>query len=634
MNSQSHQQGNNSSLPPRPAGRLRTSRSLPVVSTSESSGTAAGRRDSASGQSGAVADDEDSTVQNTAAAAAAGSSPQRRQTPPGLPYDDSISSTSMTTFDSDDCSSSSWADTPESEVGYRIRPYDGDGAEEADIDDGDGDGGIKGARRQLHLDDEKDLPTEASTSPEPAAAVAMSGVSSHFAPHRDRNRRRRREQVEGESTISRGIMQAQQQPKMVRRISSDTFDNATIGKGAKRIISRGRSSGRNGRMLTGGLFDESEMSWPITTPQLLHVAKATLFALWLLLSMAAVIHLHWFEDVGHGGGVHLGGGAGSATRHLPPIAGLDGPLSRKGRIRGGPIVPILPHLPMAPRTHIPLPLPPNKASVVLMNYSRPRMVQESTLMRTLLSHPNVDEVILLHSNPNTAFHFVHPKVVNVDSTQQNDEMGLSLRFYFCQLAKNPWVIHVDDDMEFALGTLSELFIEFARNPRRIVGRFGRDTVGDESSNFFNGYSSRSTHKQTEVVLTKLMMMERDACGAFFEFSHLIWEDTVLNNGEGPLWNGEDIFMSLVANHVYGHDAQQANYAMDWLEVYSAPDSLKDYDNGKLDISGGMTGYRLWDWHWWQSLLRRNRHYAYRGKLWNTARRRLAESGEYAPKKEL
>lgn len=245
-------------------------------------------------------------------------------------------------------------------------------------------------------------------------------------------------------------------------------------------------------------------------------------------------------------------------------------------------------------------------------------------MRTLLSHPNVGEVILLHSNPKTAFHFVHPKVINVDSTRQNDEMGLSLRFYFCQLAKNPWVIHVDDDMEFSVGTLSELFIEFARNPKRIVGRFGRDTVGDENSNSFNGYSSHSSHKQTEVVLTKLMMMERNTCGAFFEHAHLIWEDTVLNNGEGPLWNGEDIFMSLVANHVYGHDGMQANYAMDWLSVDNAPDNLKDYTDGKYDISGGMTGYKLWDWHWWQSLLRRNRHYAYRGKLWQTARRRLAE----------
>jgi hypothetical protein len=274
------------------------------------------------------------------------------------------------------------------------------------------------------------------------------------------------------------------------------------------------------------------------------------------------------------------------------------------------------------RVTIPLPLPPQKVSVLLINYSRPRMVRDSTLMRTLLAHPNIDEVLLLHANPKTAFEFVHPKVVNIDATRENDEMGLSLRFYYCQMAKNEWVIHVDDDMEFPTSTLNELLIEYSRNPRRIVGRFGRDL---RLGNSFNGYSSSSSHKSTEVILTKLMAMERDTCSAFFEYSHLVWDDVILSSGEGPLWNGEDIFMSLVANHVYG--TPKNNYAMDWLDVWQASDSLKDYDNGKLDISGGMKGYRLWDWQWWQSVLRRNRHYSFRGQLWQTAKQRLAELGD-------
>jgi hypothetical protein len=246
------------------------------------------------------------------------------------------------------------------------------------------------------------------------------------------------------------------------------------------------------------------------------------------------------------------------------------------------------------------------------------------MMRTLLSHPNVDEVLLLHANPKTAFEFVHPKVVNIDAIEHNDEMGLSLRFYFCQLARNEWVLHLDDDMEFTTEALNELFIEYGRNPRRIVGRFGRDLT---PGNSFNGYNSKSRHKLTEVVLTKLMVMERDICSAFFEYAHLVWNDVILHDGEGPLWNGEDIFMSLVANHVYGKptDGREFNnYAMDWLNVWQADDSLKDYDNGKLDISGGMRGYRLWDWLWWQTVLRRNRHYSYRGRLWQIARDRLKE----------
>jgi len=203
-------------------------------------------------------------------------------------------------------------------------------------------------------------------------------------------------------------------------------------------------------------------------------------------------------------------------------------------------------------------------------------------------------------------------------------MGLSLRFYFCQLAKNDWVMHVDDDMEFTTTTLNDLLIEFGRNSRRIIGRFGRDLHQGGS---FNGYSSSNRHKSSEVILTKIMIMERKTCSAFFEYAHLLWNDVVIQDGEGPLWNGEDIFMSLVANHIYGKPkdgSEFSNYAMDWLDVWEADESLKDYDDGKLDISGGLNGYRIWDWRWWQTLMRRNRHYSYRGRLWQTAKARLGE----------
>lgn len=247
-------------------------------------------------------------------------------------------------------------------------------------------------------------------------------------------------------------------------------------------------------------------------------------------------------------------------------------------------------------------------------------------MRTLLSHPNVDEILLLHSNPRTAFEFVHEKVVNIDAVQENDEMGLSLRFFFCQMASNPWVLHLDDDMEFTTEALNQLLVEYSRDPKRIVGRYGRNL---NPGNFFNGYSSKSTSKSTEVVLTKLMLVEREICSAFFEHAFLVWDDLVLPSTDGPLWNGEDIFLSLVANHVYGppKDGRQFNnYAMDWLDVWSADESLKDYSNGKMDISGGMPdgilSIRPWDWRWIGTFLRRNRHYSYRGKLWQEAKRRL------------
>jgi hypothetical protein len=279
---------------------------------------------------------------------------------------------------------------------------------------------------------------------------------------------------------------------------------------------------------------------------------------------------------------------------------------------------------LSPYFQIPLPPPDHKVSVVLINHSRPRMIKESPgLMPTLLKHPSIDEVILLHTNSKTAFKYIHPKVVNIDATKENSKFGLSVRFYFCQFAKNDWVIHVDDDMEFTEKTLNEMLTEFGKNTHRIVGKFGKNR---KERSFFNGYSSMSSRKESDIVLTKFMVMERDICSAFFNYSHLIWEDIVLNNGDGPLWNGADIFMSLVANRVYGREKN--NYAMDWLDVRNAPDTLKDFKNSVLDISDGIKGYRIWDYYWWLSLFARNRHYYYKGTLWRIAKERLAVAADY------
>mmetsp|Transcript_15037 Transcript_15037/g.27266 ORF Transcript_15037/g.27266 Transcript_15037/m.27266 type:complete len:481 (-) Transcript_15037:118-1560(-) len=367
----------------------------------------------------------------------------------------------------------------------------------------------------------------------------------------------------------------------------------------------------NHPLLFGEPSKGSSGIWSLSAGKFLRGARSVLVALWVFLMLGTILH---FNFLGHDHDRNI-----SNLRDNSIQDGTDVKKNfRPNNIRSAP-VPVAPLFPS--QRHIPLPVPPNKVSVVLMNYSRPRMIQESSLMRTLLAHANVDEVLLLHSNPKTAFEFVHQKVKNIDATSHNDQMGLSLRFYFSQLAKNEWVIHVDDDMEFSTATLSELLVEFGKNPKRIVGRFGRNL---SEGNSFNGYNSRNSHKSSEVVLTKFMIMERKLCTAFFHYADAIWDDLVLNSGEGPLWNGEDIFMSLVANHVYGMPEDGFNnYAMDWLDVWSASDDLKDYDNGKLDISGGMAGYKVWDWHWWQSLLRRNRHYSYRGTLWHTARERLS-----------
>jgi len=50
-----------------------------------------------------------------------------------------------------------------------------------------------------------------------------------------------------------------------------------------------------------------------------------------------------------------------------------------------------------------------KASVIIMNYGRPDVLQSSKLLPTLTSHENIDEIFLLHANEETKFEYEHDK---------------------------------------------------------------------------------------------------------------------------------------------------------------------------------------------------------------------------------
>lgn len=318
--------------------------------------------------------------------------------------------------------------------------------------------------------------------------------------------------------------------------------------------------------------------------------------------------------------------------------------------------------------------PDTKVSVVIMNHNRPRMLQESNLLPTLIAHPNIDEILLCHSNPQTSFdyHDHSTKIKNINAVQANEDFGLSLRFHYCATtARNPWVIMVDDDQEIAPQAITQLVSEFARNPHRIVGRYGRayHDQPDPYSHFLaflsswisswfyshhNGYSTRDVMGHVEVVLTKFMILEQNVCGAFFHYQHLILDDPALRQSMHPFWNGEDIFMSLTANHVYSsrHQQQQKltndnnnvnsaaaapfdhnNYALR-LPVWEAHDPDKD-SSGKQqqqvvqhDISGNMDRHAIWNVGWtayWQARQKAQAHVGYRGLLWSSAKARLAAS---------
>lgn len=204
-------------------------------------------------------------------------------------------------------------------------------------------------------------------------------------------------------------------------------------------------------------------------------------------------------------------------------------------------------------------------SVVVMNHMRPKLLQSSSLLRTFSEHPAVDEILLLHTNPSTAFSqvsFQTTKLQHIDAATVNGELGLATRFHYCETAQNPWVIIVDDDVELKASAITQVSLEMYKNPRRIVGRYGRS--GDIRGN----YNMENFHGPVELVLTKFLIAERIVCEAFGKYRDLV--DDLAQNST-PKWNGEDIFFNLVANHIYRvpENGPYMNMAMEDLAVWDS-----------------------------------------------------------------
>jgi Glycosyl transferase family 64 domain len=248
-------------------------------------------------------------------------------------------------------------------------------------------------------------------------------------------------------------------------------------------------------------------------------------------------------------------------------------------------------------------------TVIIMNYNRPDVLQHSSLVPTLLQHPAVTEILLLHANPATAFVFEHDKIQNIDASDINDQIGLALRFHYCRKATNEFVLHIDDDMEI-IGNgdnhheddaISILQRHLAHDPRRIVGHHAR-SYDYWRVPYRHGYrNDKEQYGLTPVVLTKFLMVHQKTCHLFFEYASLM-DDMALSSK--PKWNGEDIFINLVVSHIHDGLLNLAvNVSVREAALIGA-------------THAGVSG---------ASILATSVHAYYRGQFWATAVQRLNDA---------
>lgn len=264
--------------------------------------------------------------------------------------------------------------------------------------------------------------------------------------------------------------------------------------------------------------------------------------------------------------------------------------------------------------------PLRNITAIIMNYDRPLVLQQSSLLPTLLRHDFVTEILLLHANNATSFVYDHPKVQNIDASHMNDEIGLALRFHYCRTAAtNDFVLHVDDDMEILVDDdyddnepnhdndhhhpITILQRHLQDDPDRVVGRYARSYHYWRAPHRHGYANDKDVYGDAPVVLTKLLMLHRNTCHAFFRYAPLM-NDLAMSSA--PRWNGEDIFVNLVATHV--HPLRRPNLAV----------RIAVREAAVVGVSHpGVSGASFWA---------TNVHAYYRGRFWATAAQRLNDAG--------
>jgi hypothetical protein len=173
----------------------------------------------------------------------------------------------------------------------------------------------------------------------------------------------------------------------------------------------------------------------------------------------------------------------------------------------------------------------NRLSVVMLNWLRPDNARRLTSLYAAM--PEVGEVVVFNNNPTVPF-TTQDRRIHIYNTNFNP--GLPARFAAAGLARNDWVLIVDDDIELPVTTVAGLKKKYELGEYGMVGLFGRRPGSDGS------YNTTNVFGPVPILITRAVLTTRTICGSALE--HSVNMAGAL--GGQPFGNGEDIVLSYTA----------------------------------------------------------------------------------------
>jgi hypothetical protein len=214
-----------------------------------------------------------------------------------------------------------------------------------------------------------------------------------------------------------------------------------------------------------------------------------------------------------------------------------------------------------------------KVDVVLMNWDRVSHIKKT--INKLLNIPNINNIIVSHGKKETIFSsdcFIDSsRVICLDHSELNELYGLSLRFRCKDYITTDAVLIMDDDLIFNDKHIIQLINNYYLHPENITSYYGRRVINYKDEIIYYPlinpninvniiYSFFMTlylfiyiwfnNIKHNIALTKMMIIPIKSLDIFINNSHVI--EPFIHNNSKPLWNGEDIFFSLVYSKITGN----------------------------------------------------------------------------------
>jgi len=177
-------------------------------------------------------------------------------------------------------------------------------------------------------------------------------------------------------------------------------------------------------------------------------------------------------------------------------------------------------------------------SVVILNYKRPDNLI-NYIIPNLLLNDIVKNIIISHALPESYFEDFKEisKVVHLKHFEENKKFGVFCRFLAAKLADTNCIIFNDDDYLIKNESINKIF-NFWKNDKNTVHGFrGRNIKKNEYIKY------DAVQQNVPIVLTQFACVSKKLINIVLDNYKLI--DPFVKDCI-PIWNGEDIFLSLMA----------------------------------------------------------------------------------------